>query len=93
MNTKLYVKNIPYEVSSQELSQWVSSVALPKKILLVCDKKTGWSKGFAFLEMKTQKDALKVLNELNEKPLRNRIIYIAKAKEKYKKLKDEEISE
>jgi cold-inducible RNA-binding protein len=91
MNKKLYVGNIPYEVSSQELSQWFSTVAIPEKILLVCDPKTGWSKGFGFVEMKTERDNLKVLNGLNRKPLRNRIITIAKVKEKDKR--EEKISQ
>lgn len=78
---KLYVGNIPHAYTEEDLTSLfekynVSSVSLIK------DRETNRSRGFGFVEIESKDDALKAIEELNEKDCDGRKIIVNIAKPK-----------
>jgi cold-inducible RNA-binding protein len=65
METKLYVGNLPYSVSEENLREMFAKVGAVKSVSLITDRDTGRSKGFAFIEMENQEDAQKAISQFN----------------------------
>lgn len=65
METKLYVGNLPYNSTEEELRTVFSKAGPVKTITVVKDRDTGRSRGFAFVEMETDADAQKAVSMLN----------------------------
>jgi cold-inducible RNA-binding protein len=76
MSTRLFVGNLSYQSKDDDLRQFFAAVANVKSVLVVFDRATGKSKGFAFVEMATPEDAQKAIAELNGKSLQNRTLRI-----------------
>jgi RNA recognition motif-containing protein len=56
MEYKLYVGNLAYSVTEEDLQTLFAQAGAVKSVALIKDKFTGQSKGFAFVEMETQQD-------------------------------------
>ncbi|KNE60218.1 hypothetical protein AMAG_05631 [Allomyces macrogynus ATCC 38327] len=88
-NTKLMVRNVPFEATIKDLRQLfasfahVKSVRLPKKV-------TGGHRGFAFAEFLTHNEAVEALQALRHTHLYGRrlVIEFAKAGESVEELRD-----
>ncbi|HSB88820.1 MAG TPA: RNA-binding protein [Anaerolineales bacterium] len=65
MQTKLYVGNLPYTSTEEELRAIFTKAGPVKAITVVRDRDTGRSRGFAFVEMETDADAQKAVSMLN----------------------------
>lgn len=76
MGTRLFVGNLSYQTTEDELRQLFSGVANVTSVALITERETGRSKGFAFVEMATPEDAQKAINELNGQNLRDRTIRV-----------------
>jgi RNA recognition motif-containing protein len=72
METKLYVGNLPYSTSEDELQAMFAPAGPVKSVTVVRDRDTGRSRGFAFVEMETQADAQKAISMMNGKDLEGR---------------------
>jgi len=72
METKLYVGNLPYTTSEDELQAMFAGAGPIKSVTVVRDRDTGRSRGFAFVEMETQADAQKAISMMNGKDLEGR---------------------
>jgi len=72
METKLYVGNLPYSTSEDELQAMFAGAGPVKSVTVVRDRDTGRSRGFAFVEMETQADAQKAISMMNGKDLEGR---------------------
>ncbi len=57
MNKNLYIGNLPYEVTEEDLKTNFSEVGKVHSVNIIKDKYTGLSRGFGFVEMETEKDA------------------------------------
>jgi len=57
MSTKLYVGNLPFASTAQDLQDLLSQVGTVASVDLILDKFTGRSRGFAFVEMSTAAEA------------------------------------
>ncbi len=80
---KLYVGNISFTVSEEELSEKFSAYGPIQEIKLITDRETGRSRGFGFITFEKQFDAEAAL-ALNDTDVSGRKISVTMAKEKEK---------
>ncbi len=62
MEIKLYVGNLSYETSEEDLRTLFAQAGAVASVALIKDRDTGRSKGFAFVEMTTQAEAEKAIS-------------------------------
>lgn len=80
MSTKLYVGNIPFSTTSQDLQNMFSAHGTVTQVELVSDRFTGRSRGFAFVEMSTAEDAQKAIAALQGTQLEGRTVTVNEAR-------------
>jgi RNA recognition motif-containing protein len=61
MESKLYVGNLSYNVTEDQLRELFSQAGAVKEVSLILDRDTRQSKGFGFVEMSTQEEAEKAI--------------------------------
>ena len=66
MPSKLYVGNLAYAVTNEDLMELFAQVGTVEKAVVVTDKFSGQSRGFGFVEMADQDGATKAIETLNE---------------------------
>ncbi len=76
MSTRLFVGNLSYQTTEEELRTLFAGVANVTSVSLISERDSGRSKGFAFVEMATPEDAQKAIDELNGKDLGGRTIRV-----------------
>ncbi|WP_372806412.1 RNA recognition motif domain-containing protein [Pontiella sp.] len=83
MEKRLYVGNLSYNSTEDDIQALFAQVGTVVSCQLMLDKFTSRSRGFAFVEMETVEEANKAVEMLNDKPLdgRNLRVNIAKARE------------
>jgi len=65
MESKLYVGNLSYTATEEELQNLFAQAGTVKTVTIVKDRETGRARGFAFVEMGTDADAQKAISMLN----------------------------
>src|SRR5512138_104950 len=65
METKLYVGNLSYSTSEDEIRSLFAQAGTVTSVALIKDRDTGQSKGFAFVEMSNQSEAEKAIQQFN----------------------------
>ena len=65
MGKKLYVGNLPYSATEEELTEKFSACGTVESAKLITDRDTGRSKGFGFVEMGTNAEAQAAIDTLN----------------------------
>jgi cold-inducible RNA-binding protein len=75
---RIYVGNLPYSVTSEQLTQMFSPFGEVADTHVVIDKQSGRPKGFAFVEM-DDAGALKAISQLNGTGLDDRTITVNEA--------------
>jgi RNA recognition motif-containing protein len=76
MDVKLYVGNLSYDTSSDDLRELFAQAGTVVNVDLIKDRHTGRSKGFAFVEMSAQVEAEKAISLFNGQLLDNREIRV-----------------
>ncbi len=76
MSTRLFVGNLSYQTTEDDLRQLFAGVANVASVTVVMERDTGRSKGFGFVEMASPEDAQKAISELNGQSLHNRTIRV-----------------
>ena len=66
MGRKLYVGNLPYSATEQDLSDKFAACGTVESAKLITDRDTGRSKGFGFVEMATDSEAQAAIDSLND---------------------------
>ena len=79
MQQRLYVGNLSYDAKEEELRTLFSKYGTVQSVSLISDRRTGRSKGFAFVEMSTGEESQKAL-ELNGTDFMGRALQIAEAR-------------
>jgi len=80
MSTKLYVGNLAFQTTSQELQELFSQAGTVESASVVEDRDTGRSRGFAFVEMSTKEEAASAIEQLNGKEVGGRALKVNEAK-------------
>ncbi|HNR40542.1 MAG TPA: RNA-binding protein [Acidobacteriota bacterium] len=64
MSTKIYVGNLPFSATEDQLQQMFAAHGAVESVSLITDRETGRPRGFAFVEMSSgAKEAIQTLNE------------------------------
>src|SRR6188508_11402 len=82
MARKLYVGNLPYETTDQDLQALFAEVGAVESVNLMRDMATGRARGFAFVEMASDDDAQRAVDELNQAQLGGRTLAVNEARPK-----------
>ena len=80
MSTKLYVGNLAFQTTSEELQSLFAQAGTVESASIVEDRMTGRSRGFAFVEMSTAEEANAAIEQLNGKEVGGRALKVNEAK-------------
>jgi RNA recognition motif-containing protein len=80
MESKLYVGNLSYNISEEQLRELFGQAGEIKDVSLILDRDTRRPKGFGFVEMTTQADAEKAIQMFNEYELDGRKLTVNMAR-------------
>jgi RNA recognition motif-containing protein len=77
---KIYVGNLSYEVTEEDLRQEFGAFGEVTSANIITDKYSGRPKGFAFVEMASKSEAEAAITGLNGKTLKERTIVVNEAR-------------
>jgi RNA recognition motif-containing protein len=80
METKLYVGNLSYDTTEDELRELFSKAGTVNAVDLIKDRDSGTSKGFAFVTMNSQEEANQAIQQVNGQSLGNRELRVSIAR-------------
>jgi RNA recognition motif-containing protein len=76
----IYVGNLPFNTDEDALRAAFEAYGQVEDVKLIKDKYTGKSKGFGFVEMPTEAEALAAIEDLNGKDFKGRNLTVNKAR-------------
>ncbi|MBN2556495.1 MAG: RNA-binding protein [Anaerolineales bacterium] len=79
MNKKLYVGNLSYETTEDDLTKIFAEVGSVISATVITDRASGRSKGFGFVEMETEDEAQDAIDQLNGREFNQRTITVNEA--------------
>jgi len=82
MARKLYVGNLPFSASEQDLHTLFADAGTVETVNVVRDTATGRPRGFAFVEMATDEDAQKAIQKLSDYSFGGRQLTVNEARPK-----------
>ncbi len=80
MGTKLYVGNLSYDVTSEDLQNLFAAYGTIQSAQVISDKFSGQSKGFGFVEMGSDQEAQAAINALNGQQHEGRSLTVNEAR-------------
>ena len=80
MNTKLYVGNLSFNLTENDLQDAFAAHGTVTEVNLMMDRATGQSRGFAFVTMATPEEAQRAMEALNGNRLGDRNITVNEAR-------------
>jgi RNA recognition motif-containing protein len=80
MSTKLYVGNLAFQTTSEDLQELFAQAGTGQSASVVEDRETGRSRGFAFVEMSTNAEAAAAIDQFNGKEIGGRALKVNEAK-------------
>jgi RNA recognition motif-containing protein len=75
----IYVGNINYSLGEEDIRKIFEVLGKVDAIKLICDKRTGKSKGFCFLDMPSKKEAMEAIKTLDGKTVASRNLRVLRA--------------
>jgi len=82
MSMKLYVGNLSFQTTEEELMDLFSQAGTVESASLVTDRDTGRSRGFAFVEMATKEEGDAAINQFNGVEIGGRALTVNEARPK-----------
>lgn len=82
MGRRLYVGNLPYSATEDQLTELFSRAGKVDNVRVMRDMATGRARGFAFVEMATDEDAQKAINDFHEHQMDGRALVVNEARPK-----------
>lgn len=76
----IYVGNLPYEVTEQELNEVFSDYGTVKRVTIPVDRETGKVRGFGFVEMETESEESPAIEALDGAEWMGRELRVNKAR-------------
>src|SRR6266567_2401369 len=80
MGTKLYIGNLSFNTTENELQELFSQAGAVQEVTLMQDKFTGKSRGFAFVTMGSEQDAQNAISKLNGQTVEGRPLTVNEAR-------------
>jgi len=80
MSTKLYVGNLAFQTTSEDLQELFAQAGTVESASVVEDRMTGRSRGFAFVEMSTPEEAAAAIEQMNGREVGGRALKVNEAK-------------
>ncbi len=80
MSTKLYVGNLSFDTSTQDLEAMFAESGTVQSTNIIEDRETGRSRGFGFVEMSTAEEAQAAISSLDGKEVDGRNLKVNEAK-------------
>ncbi len=88
MASRIYVENLPMDISEENLKDLFAQVGAVEAVKIQTDPITRHSKGSGYVQMLLDVDAFRAVNCLNGATLRDRKIYLKEAKPFHERAKD-----
>jgi cold-inducible RNA-binding protein len=82
MGRRLYVGNLPYKATDEDLTALFSTVGDVASARVMRDMATGRARGFGFVEMTTDEAAAKAIEKLHQHEMEGRAIVVNEAQPK-----------
>jgi RNA recognition motif-containing protein len=82
MGNKLFVGNLPFSTTSEQLREIFSGVGACESASVITDRATGQSRGFGFVEMSSPDEASRAITELNGHEIAGRKLTVTEARER-----------
>ena len=80
MGTKLYVGNLSFNTTETDLQDLFAQAGAVQDVMLMQDKFTGKSRGFAFVTMGSEQDAQNAIQQFNGKTVEGRALTVNEAR-------------
>lgn len=80
MNKKLFVGGLPFSMTSSDLKDLFSRAGNVEEATVIVNRQTGRSKGFGFVEMSSEEEAQKAIEQLNGTEVEGRRITVNEAR-------------
>lgn len=80
MEKRLYVGNLPFETTEEDLSEMFQSFGQVVSAKLITDRETGRSRGFGFVELDTEEAAQNAIQEKDGSTVGSRQITVNEAR-------------
>jgi RNA recognition motif-containing protein len=80
MEKRLYVGNLPFDTSEDQLHELFSAHGQVVSAKLITDMETGRSRGFAFVEMSSEDEAKKAIDNMNKAKVGDRELTVNEAR-------------
>jgi cold-inducible RNA-binding protein len=82
MGRRLYVGNLPYSTTDEELNGLFSRAGTVESVRVMRDMATGRARGFAFVQMGSDEDAQRAITEFHQFQLDGRALVVNEARPK-----------
>ena len=82
MGKKLYIGNLGFDVSDKDLEDLFAQAGVCDSAAVITDRATGRSRGFGFVEMSSNSEAQKAIQQFNGQELKGRALKVSEAKER-----------
>jgi RNA recognition motif-containing protein len=82
MGRRLYVGNLPYSATEDQLTEMFSRAGKVDSVRVMRDMATGRARGFAFVEMSSDEEAQKAISEFHEQQMEGRALVVNEARPK-----------
>lgn len=80
MGAKLYVGNLTFDVGNSDLEEMFTPHGSVKSAQVIMDRDSGRSKGFGFVEMGAESEAVAAISALNGRDFKGRPLTVSEAK-------------
>ncbi len=80
MGTKLFVGNLSYQASENDITELFSQAGTVESVKIITDAQTGQPRGFGFVEMSTPDEAKNAISMFNGTALKERNLTVNEAK-------------
>lgn len=80
MSMKLYVGNLSFDTTTQDLDKMFGEIGTVESTNLIEDRETGRSRGFAFVEMSSEEEGQNAISQFDGKEIDGRELKVNEAK-------------
>lgn len=81
MGRKLYVGNLGFDVTNKDLEELFAQAGVCESASVITDRATGQSRGFGFVEMASNADAQKAIQQFDGQEFKGRALKVNEARE------------